>query len=90
MLLASGIMFEVPIAMAALARMGVASAGLYRRQWSVALVGMAAIAAVLPGGDPISMVLLMLPQFVLYGVGIALAARFGQAPLWRRSDLDAV
>jgi hypothetical protein len=36
------------------------------------------------------MVLLMLPQFVLYGVGIALAARFGQAPLWRRSDLDAV
>jgi sec-independent protein translocase protein TatC len=90
MLLASGIMFEVPIAMAALARMGVASAGLYRRQWRVALVGMAAIAAVLPGGDPISMVLLMLPQFVLYGVGIALAARFGQAPLWRRSDLDAV
>ena len=90
MLLASGLMFEVPIAMAALARMGVASAGLYRRQWRVAVVGMAAIAAVLPGGDPISMVLLMLPQFVLYGVGIALAAKFGQAPLWRRSDLDAV
>ena len=84
MLLASGILFEVPIAMAALARMGVASAALYRRQWRVAIVAIAAIAAVLPGGDPFSMALLMGPQIVLYGLGIALAARFGQAPLWRR------
>lgn len=89
MLLASGLLFEVPVAMTALARMGVASARLYRRHWRVALVGMAAIAAILPGGDPISMVLLMLPQFVLYGAGIALSARFGQAPLWRREGVDA-
>ena len=88
MLLASGILFEVPIAMTALARMGVASAALYRKQWRIALVGIAAIAAILPGGDPISMLLLMLPQFVLYGVGIALSAKFGQAPLWRREELD--
>ena len=50
----------------------------------------AAIAAVLPGGDPISMGLLMIPQVVLYGVGIALSARFGQQPLWRRQELDAM
>jgi sec-independent protein translocase protein TatC len=89
MLLASGLLFEVPAAMTALARMGVASAGLYRRQWRVALVAMAAIAAILPGGDPVSMVLLMVPQLVLYAVGIALAARFGQPPLWRREAIDA-
>ena len=83
LLLASGLMFEVPIAMAALARMGVASATLYRRQWRVALVAIALLAAILPGGDPFSMLLLMIPQIVLYAVGIALAARFGQAPLWR-------
>lgn len=88
MLLASGLLFEVPIAMTALARMGIASASLYRAQWRVALVGIAAIAAILPGGDPISMLLLMLPQFVLYGVGIALSARFGQASLWSREELD--
>jgi sec-independent protein translocase protein TatC len=87
MLLASGLMFEVPIAMAALARMGVASAGLYRRQWRVALVAIAVLAAVLPGGDPFSMLLLMIPQIVLYGVGIALSARFGQAPVWRRDEM---
>ena len=44
----------------------------------------------LPGGDPISMGLLMIPQLVLYGVGIALSAKFGQAPLWRREELDAM
>jgi hypothetical protein len=27
---------------------------------------------------------------VLYGVGIALSAKFGQAPLWRRQELDAM
>jgi len=90
MLLASGILFEVPIAMAALSRMGVTSARLYRTQWRVAIVVIAAIAAILPGGDPISMGLLMIPQVLLYGVGIALSAKFGQAPLWRRQELDAM
>ena len=82
MLLASGILFEVPIAMAALARMGVASATLYRRQWRVAIVAIAAIAAILPGGDPFSMMLLMVPQIVLYGV--AIARRPGSARYPRR------
>ena len=40
-------------------------------------------------GDPISMLLLMLPQFVLCGVGIDLSAKSGQTPLWRREELDA-
>jgi sec-independent protein translocase protein TatC len=84
MLLASGVLFEVPVAMAALARMGVASAHLFRTQWRVAIVAMAAVAAILPGGDPVSMGLLMIPQVALYGVGIALAARFGQTPPWSR------
>ena len=90
MLLASGILFEVPVAMTALSRIGVTSARMYRTHWRIALVGIAAIAAILPGGDPVSMVLLMIPQFALYGVGIALSAKFGQPPLWRREELDAM
>lgn len=82
MLLASGLMFEVPVAMAALSRMGVTSARMYRTHWRPALVAIAAVAAILPGGDPVSMGLLMLPQLVLYGVGVALSARVGQAPPW--------
>jgi sec-independent protein translocase protein TatC len=86
--LASGLLFEVPAAMTALARMGIASAALYRRHWRVALVAIAAIAAVLPGGDPMSMLLFMVPQVALYWVGIALAGRFGQEPLWRREAVE--
>jgi sec-independent protein translocase protein TatC len=90
MLLASGLLFEVPVAMAALARMGIASARLFRTQWRVAVVMMAAIAAILPGGDPISMGLLMVPQIALYAVGIALAARFGRTPMWSRQELEEI
>ena len=90
MLLASGILFEVPVAMAALSRMGVTSARMYRTHWRIAIVVIAAIAAVLPGGDPISMGLLMIPQVVLYGVGIALSAKFGQAAALARQELDAM
>jgi sec-independent protein translocase protein TatC len=84
LMLGSGIMFEVPIAMVALARIGVTTADFYVRQWRVAIVAIAAIAAVLPGGDPFSMLLLMIPQIGLYAVGILLAKRFGGPPLWAR------
>lgn len=84
MLLASGLLFEVPVAMVALARIGVASASLYRKNWRMAIVIIAVIAAVLPGGDPFSMVLLMAPQLVLYQVGIWLSAALGGKPLWER------
>ena len=84
LMFASGLMFEVPVAMLALARIGVASADLYIAQWRVALVAIAALAAILPGGDPFSMLLLMLPQILLYGLGILLARRFGGPPLWAR------
>ena len=86
LLLGSGALFEVPIAMLALARLGVASAEIYRRQWRIAVVVIATIAAVLPGGDPLSMILLMLPQLLLYWVGIQLADRFGGPPLWMRES----
>jgi sec-independent protein translocase protein TatC len=84
LMLASGLMFEVPVAMLALARLGVTSAEFYIRHWRVAIVLIAALAAILPGGDPFSMLLLMIPQILLYLVGIWLAKRFGRPPLWAR------
>ena len=84
LMLGAGLMFEVPVAMLALARIGVASAAFYRKQWRVAIVVIAVLAAILPGGDPFSMLLLMVPQIVLYALGVALAARWGGPPLWAR------
>jgi sec-independent protein translocase protein TatC len=85
LLLGAGLMFEVPVAMLALARIGVTSAEFYVRHWRVAIVAIAVLAAILPGGDPFSMLLLMVPQVVLYGLGIWLARRFGGPPLWART-----
>ncbi len=84
LLLAGGIVFELPVAMLALARMGVVTAAQFRRGWRVAIVVIAFVAAILPGGDPFSMLLLMIPQILLYQVGIWLASAFGAEPLWRR------
>ena len=84
LLLGTGIMFEMPIAMLAFARLGVASAELHRKQWRLAIVAIAVLAALLPGGDPISMILLMIPQIMLYSLGIWLAKIFGQPAPWRR------
>ncbi len=84
LMFASGLMFEVPVAMLALARIGVVTAEVYIKQWRIALVLIAALAAILPGGDPFSMLLLMIPQVVLYGLGILLAKKFGGPPLWAR------
>lgn len=85
LLLAGGVVFELPVAMLALARMGVVTARQFRRGWRVAIVVIAVVAAILPGGDPFSMILLMIPQLLLYQVGIWLAAAFGSDPLWTRA-----
>jgi sec-independent protein translocase protein TatC len=88
LLLATGLVFEVPVAMLALARLGVADARFYRRQWRLAIVVIAVIAAILPGGDPMTMILLMIPQLILYQVGIWLSAAFGRRPLLAGLSVD--
>ena len=40
--------------------------------------------AALPGGDPFSMFLLMIPQIVLYALGVWLARTFAGPPIWDR------
>jgi sec-independent protein translocase protein TatC len=84
LVLSTGLMFEVPMAMLAFARLGIVSAATYRRQWRAAIVVIAVVAAILPGADPFSMIMLMIPQIVLYLLGIWLAKAFGQPPPWKR------
>jgi sec-independent protein translocase protein TatC len=84
LLFATGLTFEVPLAMAAFARMGLVTPEMYRKKWRYAIVGIAAIAAFLPSGDPFSMLLVMVPMIVLYVVGIWLASIVGRPLVWRR------
>lgn len=87
--LASGLMFELPVAMLGLARLGIVQADVYVRHWRVAVVIIAVVAAALPGGDPFSMMMLMAPQLLLYVLGIWLAKTFGREAPWNRTDDDA-
>ena len=50
------------------------------------LVVIAIVAAVLPGGDPVSMLMLMVPQIILYVVGIWLASVFGRPAPWSAGE----
>jgi sec-independent protein translocase protein TatC len=84
LLLMAGLTFEVPLAMAAFARMGLVTPAMYRKHWRLAIVGIAAIAAFLPTGDPFSMLLIMLPMIGLYVIGIWLASLFGRPLVWQR------
>lgn len=83
---AGGLVFEVPVAMLVLARMGLVTAQQFRRWWRYAIVVIAFIAAILPGGDPLSMLMLMVPQLILYGVGIWLASVFGRPAPWASAE----
>jgi sec-independent protein translocase protein TatC len=44
------------------------------------ILGISVVAAALPGGDPISMLLIMFPLILLYEASILIARRFGDAP----------
>lgn len=82
LMFAGGLLFEVPIAMLVLARLGLVTAAQFRKAWRIAIVVIAVLAAVLPGGDPVSMLMLMVPQIILYALGIWLASVFGRPAPW--------
>jgi sec-independent protein translocase protein TatC len=81
-----GIAFEMPLIIAALARLGIVTPQGLRSGWRIAIVVIAIVAAILPGGDPVSMLMLMVPQILLYGVGIWLASAFGRPAPWAGAD----
>lgn len=70
-----GLSFEIPLVIAALARIGLITAGQLVQGWRVAVVAIAVLAAlVTPTADPVNMALVMAPLFVLYLLSILLAA----------------
>lgn len=71
-MLAIGLIFQVPIGMVALNRAGILSAKRLRSTWRYAIVIIAIVAALLPGVDPVTTVLEMLPLLALYLLSILL------------------
>jgi sec-independent protein translocase protein TatC len=76
-MISCGVVFQVPVGVLALTRLGITSAAGLRAKRRYAWLGCAVVAAALPGVDPVSMLLEMVPLVALYEVSIVLAALFG-------------
>ena len=78
-LLIFGIMFELPLAITLMARLGWVNAVMLRKYWKWALVGSFAIAAVLtPTPDPFNQTIMATPMYIFYELGIVGAKLFGK------------
>lgn len=77
-LLACGIVFQVPVGILAVTRLGIVTVDQLKKNRRYAYLVCAIIAAALPGVDPVTMLIEMAPLVVLYEVSILLARAFGQ------------
>jgi sec-independent protein translocase protein TatC len=88
-LLAFGVVFELPAATLVGARLGLITAPTLTRYWRHALVVGAVLAAALtPGQDPFSMILMALPLYLMYGASI-LIARFVNPVISHEEAMEA-
>jgi sec-independent protein translocase protein TatC len=78
-LVAAGIVFQVPVGVLGLTRLGIITPRTLKRNRRYAYLGCAIVAALLPGVDPVSMLIEMVPLVVLYELSILLAVAFGRS-----------
>lgn len=84
-LLAGGIVFQLPVILLALVRLRIVTIEQLRKNRRYAWLIIAIVAAALPGVDPISMLIEMVPLLLLYELSILLARGVGR-PGKARSD----
>ncbi|MEA2440707.1 MAG: sec-independent protein translocase protein TatC [Thermoleophilaceae bacterium] len=72
-----GVVFQVPVGVLALTRLGVTDAAGLRSKRRYAWLGCAVVAAALPGVDPVTMLFEMVPLVALFELSIVLAKLFG-------------
>ncbi|MBA2241090.1 MAG: twin-arginine translocase subunit TatC, partial [Solirubrobacterales bacterium] len=77
-LAAVGIMFQIPIGVLSVTRLGIVSAETLRRNRRYAFLVIAVLAMLLPGTDPVTMLISMAPLLVLWEFSVLVARRFGK------------
>ena len=86
-LLGVALAFEVPVFVLALVRLRILTAAKLRSTWRVGVFVMTVIGVILPGVDPVSTILSVVPLVALYLLSIGLAAFF--EPRWRSEPTTA-
>ena len=79
MLLAMGLMFQVPLAILAVTRIGLVTPAQLRAWRRYAYFVCVVVAALLPTVDPVSMIIETVPLIVLFELSIVLASLFGRS-----------
>lgn len=76
--IACGLVFQMPLAIIAVTRLGIVSVESLRKNRRYAYLAISIVAAALPGVDPVSMLLEMVPLLALYELSIVLARVIGR------------
>ena len=79
-LLSMALLFQIPIVMLSLTRLEIVEPAFFSDNRRYAIFIIAVISAAAPGGDPVSMFLIMIPLLLLYEGSIIVARRFGRPP----------
>jgi sec-independent protein translocase protein TatC len=78
--IACALMFQLPLAILAVTRLGIVSPDQLAENRRYAYLVIAVLAAALPGVDPITMLIEMVPLLVLFELSILLARALGRPP----------
>jgi sec-independent protein translocase protein TatC len=79
MLIALGVMFQIPLGTVLITRMGLLTPDQLAENRRFAILGIAVLAALLPSIDPVTLILEMVPLILLYELSILLARAFAPA-----------
>jgi sec-independent protein translocase protein TatC len=77
-LVALGVLFQIPVGVLAATRLGLTTPRQLRRYRRHAVVAIAVVAMLLPGTDPVTMLISMVPLMLLYELSIVLATFLGR------------
>ena len=89
LLIVMGLLFQIPVAILGATRMGIVSVDQLRRNRRYALLVIAVLAMLLPGTDPITMIVSMLPLALLYEGSILFAALLDRRAARERAREEA-
>ena len=82
-LIALSVVFELPIFILALARLGIVPSSKLRRNRRIGYVAVTALAVAMPGVDPVTLLFTMIPLLLLFEMSIWMAVYFDRK--WQRA-----